>query len=407
MQNQSLAIGPTPTGTFPELMLVFELAGSVEDFFIAVNKVPDLYFLKEYETEFPADDFFAAESDKPVPGRIFVSLANQKALKDLQRLWNIYIQPDEKQYFEKGLAKFKQFFGQLRDVRPYSILDRIRDTGLETYILELKQQGEEWVKFEIEFAYPESSPKREKGLKEVRRLLEAHKGQVLEDSIVDLRAIHYLACIAEAPISAFDDLTENTDIKFLKASQVLYFRPVGQVILPERKIDGELEKYPESDEGEETFGNPVIALLDGMPLSHHPALEGKLMIDDPDNYEATYEIGSRKHGTSMASLILNGDLSDNKNKLVRPIYVRPVMKANKMGSEYFPDDILPIDLFHRAVKRMLVGEGGEAPTAPEVKIINISIGDIFRPYLLEVSSWAKLLDWLSWEYYSQCRKFNR
>ena len=55
--------------------------------------------------------------------------------------------------------------------------------------------------------------------------------------------------------------------------------------------------------------------------------------------------------------------------------------------ECLPDDVLPIDLVHRAVLRMKVGDADNPPVAPAVKIINFSIGDAFRPFLNNMSSW--------------------
>jgi hypothetical protein len=44
---------------------------------------------------------------------------------------------------------------------------------------------------------------------------------------------------------------------------------------------------------------------------------------------------------------------------------------------------------------MFEDEGGESPVAPTVKIINISICDPTRVFFYQLSSCAKLLDWLS------------
>jgi hypothetical protein len=398
LENQTMALGPSPSGTFSEMILVFELAGTIEDFFTAVDRISEMHFLKEYECQFDADEHFTAEGGGPIAGRIFVSMTNQRSLEVLQRLWNIYNLPVEKQRFDTGLAKFRILFDQLRDVRPYSVEDRVRDTGLEEYINELKSLGKERMRFEIEMAYPFSEPKRKKGLRELRRLLEVNDGKLLEGSVVDIRAIGYFACIAEAPMAAFDDLTENTSITFLKASQVMYFRPVGQMVDEGPLPEGVLEELPAEKDEQELFGNPVIALLDGMPLENHEVIKDKLILDDPDNFGENYLATHRRHGTSMASLILNGDLNNQGSKLVRPIYVRPVMKADALGNEYLPDDRLPIDIFHRAVLRMLAGGEGIPPVAPTIKIINLSIADHFRPYIGYMSTWAKLLDWLSWKY---------
>lgn len=102
----------------------------------------------------------------------------------------------------------------------------------------------------------------------------------------------------------------------------------------------------------------------------------------------------------MASLILHGDLDSGESPLTRPIYARPIMRADTGGyqsGESIPDGILPIDLTLRAVRRMFRGENGK-PAAPNAKIINLSIGDSARHFLGKMSAWARLIDWLAWEY---------
>ena len=66
--------------------------------------------------------------------------------------------------------------------------------------------------------------------------------------------------------------------------------------------------------------------------------------------------------------------------------------------ESIPEGILPVDLVHRAVLRMCEGEGGEPPTAPSVRVISLSVCDRSRPFVREISSQARLIDWLAQKY---------
>src|SRR6202008_4337933 len=59
---------------------------------------------------------------------------------------------------------------------------------------------------------------------------------------------------------------------------------------------------------------------------------------------------------------------------------------------------LLVDLVHRAVRRMFEGDGGQNPSAPQVLVVNLSIGDRSRPFDREISTLARLIDWLSWKY---------
>jgi hypothetical protein len=150
-------------------------------------------------------------------------------------------------------------------------------------------------------------------------------------------------------------------------------------------------------------GEPIVALFDGLPLTKHRLLDGRVIVDDPDGFESAYQAKERVHGTAMASLICHGDLNDQEAPLGRPVYVRPIMQPRRgfdgrFTEEAIPEGILPIDLIHRAVRRLYESDGGEGLVAPSVRVINLSVGDRSRPLDRMMSAWARLLDWLSWKY---------
>lgn len=101
----------------------------------------------------------------------------------------------------------------------------------------------------------------------------------------------------------------------------------------------------------------------------------------------------------MASLICNGDLAPDAGGPRIPLYARPVLRPSPQGNvERAPGDTLFVDLVHRALRRIVIGDGDEPPAAPQVRIINLSIGDESRAFSRELSPLARLLDWLSWEH---------
>ena len=55
-------------------------------------------------------------------------------------------------------------------------------------------------------------------------------------------------------------------------------------------------------------------------------------------------------------------------------------------------------MIHRAVKRIKEGDGSEPATGPDVKIINVSLGDAWRPFARVMSPLGRLLDYLSERY---------
>ena len=147
------------------------------------------------------------------------------------------------------------------------------------------------------------------------------------------------------------------------------------------------------------LGPPVAALLDGVPVQRHALLDGRLLIDDPDELDDLSVVARRRHGTAMASLILHGDRHGDEEPLDRQVYVRPVLvPADDGNREEFPKDRLLVDTIYRAVQRMKTGDEAGAASAPSVFLVNLSLGDNRRPFAGPISAWARLLDHLSAKY---------
>ena len=49
-------------------------------------------------------------------------------------------------------------------------------------------------------------------------------------------------------------------------------------------------------------------------------------------------------------------------------------------AETTPPDRLPLDVIYLAVRRLMEGEGAEPASAPTVVVINLSLGDLNRPF---------------------------
>jgi hypothetical protein len=401
--TQRAVLQDNPSGTMPEHVLVLETVGSIKDFMNAVRRIEGLEWMAEQETEFePDEDFFLEEeTEEALGGRLYLILSNQQALHSLLSLWNQYM-VDPQIRFQHGQNKWKSLFNQLRDIRPWDWADRLRDTGVEEFWQERVKLGEERVRFEAELWYRQRREEQQRSERLLRQVVEELEGQVISSAVIS--EILYHGVLAEVPIGKIQNILERVDLRLLKCDQVMFFRPMGQAAIL-FSDDEPVQEGAISDQ-ETPFLQaeiPVVALLDGLPLENHPCLSGRLIVDDPDEWSRDYQARERKHGTAMASLIINGDLENREQPLTRPIYVRPVMKPNPFNfletrAEEMPWDCLPIDLIHRAIKRILDGEGGEGPQAANVKIINFSICDKNRPFNRTISPLARLMDWLAWHY---------
>ncbi|MBS0308894.1 MAG: S8 family peptidase [Proteobacteria bacterium] len=395
-----LQLQQTAPGRDPELVIVFETVGDVKDFFKAVKKVSGLEWLFEAAEEdiSPDEDFYVADDpEKSLSGRLFLVGTNQEALTQVLSLWNRY-QQDTSVTFARGLAPWKHVFEQLKHVRYWSVQDRL-EPDVRQYWRNKIDAGVDPIRFEIEIWHFASAEKNDAARSEVSDLVTALGGRVLSRTVIDDIAYHGM--LVEMPAAAVEQLLADAPPELVMSDRIMFFRPQGQAAVPRADDDSAL--MDQAPVAAAVAGEPVVALLDGLPLQNHPLLAGRLTVEDPDGWEATYPAQERVHGTSMASLIALGDLDAGEAPLARPIYVRPVMRPDPHSpdaprGEATPDDVLLIDLMHRAIRRIFEGDGDEPAAAPTVRIINLSLGDADRPFDRALSPWARLLDWLAFKY---------
>ena len=389
----------------PEEVVVLETVGTVGEFIRAVEKVPGMEWLAEVEAEGipPDDDFFALDKKgeerpgKTLRGRVFMVFTNQAALQQMVSLWERWMSD---RGLPRDLERWKTLFQQLRDVRYWGVQDRLQETGVLEDWQERVEHGQELVPCEIELWRRLNPEQRRTARNRVVDLVEDMAGQVIAEA--DIEEIAYHALLVQLPVVQVRPLWESSesDVALVQCEQIQFFRASGQmsVSLADEFQDRDEEAVPE----EPPAGSPVVALFDGLPLQAHRRLQGRLVVDDPDGFEGDSPAITRRHGTAMASLILHGDLAAGEGPLPRPLYVRPILRPDPRDwinhTEAVPEGTLVVDLIHRAVRRLVEGDGGEAPVAPHVSIINLSIGIRDRPFDQALSPLARLLDWLAWRY---------
>jgi len=401
--TQRAEISKDTIGVSPENVIVLETIGNVDNFLNACNNIEGLEWLSDVdEVDIEPDEDFYDEKNKEklLSGRLFLSMANQCALQTLISLWKRYSDnPDADLGYRRN--SWKNIFKYLYDIRRWSVQDRIKETCFLENLQFRLDHKEEHLPFEIELWYRRSQTSREFAERQLRVIVEAEGGTVRNISAIE--EIRYHALLVDVPASTARNILSNLeDIKLIKCEQVMFFRPVGQSV--SFSTNAESQPVPLiKDDYLPYMTDPVIALFDGYPLVKHVGLEERLLIDDPMGWGNYYSAADCKHGTSMASLILNDDINSVGSSLKRPLYVRPIMKPRLNvlkgeTEEYIPDDVLLTDLIHICVRRLFEGDNGEAPVAPTIRIINLSIADPARPFIRYLSSTARLLDWLSYKY---------
>lgn len=402
---KNIIVQQSSIGINPEYALVFEVIGKVDDFYKAVNKVDGLEWIfdQAVDTIEPNEDFYSKNEDgtaseESLDGRVYCVMSNLTAINELLSMWRKYSNGEDK-VFPRGTAPLKQVFQLLKNIRLWNAQDRIYETrAMEYWKEELEFNGQEEVFFEVELFCRSDTTKRNQAISEVSSAIFDLGGRVLKTCFIG--EISYLSLLVSLPKNQIEDLVNNYENVYLvNIDGIMFFRPSCQSIFAN---DDSSIAFEEEIVSNVVLPEPIIAILDGMPMQNHRLLKDYIIVDDPDEFEKSYQVRDRKHGTSMASFVIHGDLNSGSPSLKRKVYCRPIMKPitdfNGNSIERFPEDVMIVDLIHSAVKRIKEGENGESPVAPLVKVINLSIGDEYRQFAQTLSPLARLLDWLSYKY---------
>jgi len=408
MERQRIVLQDNAFGLLPEQVLVIETIGPVQNFINVVQRIDGLEWLGEIDLEdIPPEHGFEDEQDpeKPLKGHLFLIMTDQSALQQMLGLFTSW-KRDSEVRFPRGLAPLKQAFTHLHTIRPWDAKDRIRDTGIiEDWQIRISH-GQDVVPFEAELWFRADSNRQQQSQFYLGSVIDSLGGEIVKQCIIP--QISYHGVLGKIPSGDLPELLSEMEslqnFRLLKCEDIMHIRPIGQCGIRLGDDLSDAVGLAEEGEGEPPFleGDPLVALLDGLPLAGHRLLSGRIVVDDPDDYERNYQAKERLHGTVMASLICHGDLNSGDRPLTRPLYARPIMQPKRgfdgRFCEAIPDTVLPVDLVHRAVRRLYESEGGEPPAAPSVRVINLSVCDRYRPFDRSMSSWARLLDWLSWKY---------
>lgn len=405
-EQKALKLQQSPTGINPEFALVFEIIGSVDNFYTAVKNTDGLEWIFDSEVEpfNPDDDFYQVDKDSgervddSLNGKLYCVMSNQQAMAQLLSLWQRH-QNGESNVFKRGFAGLRDIFTHIKDIRKWDARDRITETHALDYWREsLEFDGDSPVPFEIELFFRSDEAKRRNAVEAIRHEIQSLGGRIIQECVIG--EIFYHGMLVELPRVSIEGLVNRyEEIELSQVDDIMFFRPVCQSVFVSA-TDSEI--YTSAEEAPLPAGDAVVAVFDGMPMQNHRLLRGRVIVDDPDDYASGYESKYRVHGTSMVSLAIYGDIKRNETPISSPVYVRPILRPKQNGfdkiTECVPDDSMFIDVLHRAVKRMMDGDGQESATAPNTKVINLSIGDPVRQLATTMSPIARLLDFLAYKY---------
>lgn len=363
-----------PSALAPERLLVFEVRGSIQTFVNATRKVPGLELIDE-------EELTGDEQDK-APA-VYLLVPDAQALNNILSLWHRWTQHEN---LGHGFTPWRDMFATLRDIRPWGPQDRVQAEDQKIIAEEIASKADdERIRLEIELVFRSTEVRANETEVELSSAISAARGRVL--SRCRITDIGYHAILAELTVATARSIIERSQTSIAGLDPVMHIRP--QSIATTIEVSDAEDTVPA--EPLVVDRPPILALLDGVPVAQHPLLAGALVVEDKFGLEPLTQVANRYHGTSMASLIMHGDLNKKEQRLGRRIHLVPVLGPN----DEFPDDRLVVDLIYQAVLAMR--DGGE-PSAPEVVIVNISLGSSRKPFHGRMSAWAKLIDRLSYRF---------
>ncbi|MFN3077487.1 MAG: S8 family peptidase [Alphaproteobacteria bacterium] len=364
-----------PESLAPERLLVFEVRGSIKDFAAAIAKAGGLELIDE--EELAADD----EDEKPV---VYLMVPDVRALNELVSLWRRW----QNGKLVRGETPWGKVFERLRDLRPWGPMDRVRPVDGNFLLKEIDDRSDDdFVVLEVELVFRKDDHVADTCESEVRKAITLRNGRVISRS--RLPDIAYHALLIELPVRYVREIIEHSIAGIAGLDPVMYVRP--QAVATTLELSDPTEVRP--SEPVEPKGKPILAILDGVPVVGHPLLRRHVIVDDLFELESGTPVTDRRHGTGMASVLIHGDRNRPglEPVLPRKIHIVPVMGEG----ERFPPDRLIVDMIYRAVLTM---RSGVEPTAPGVTIVNLSLGNLRRPFHGQMSAWARLLDRLAYQF---------
>jgi hypothetical protein len=384
-----------PSGIAPDRALVYETCGAIQDFARAARNV-GLELISEEELDalddIP-DGFTPPGSTRPMR-TLYTTMPTLASANNLLGLWAAYQRGESP---ETGFTPWWHLFDLLLDIRTWGPNDRFPKHAREIVSQRLPDHDEDEVQLELEIWPSKHRPRRTQWRDEAIARVQALGGRIIDRSNLDEGSFIYDALLiglrAGEVRALIDDLFAPASLAKVKGVQLILPQTVCQAFPYDVEHNADFDHAPEPFDPDAPIR---AACFDTVPVAAHPALDGGVVIEDVHDLVPLTPVGGRSHATSMASLILRGDLEHDGAPLkdTRLVSV-PVMIDSTDGRAFSPPNRLFVDVIHTALARLFVGEDA---VAPDVFVVNLSIGVPEMRFAGCVSALARLLDWWSSEY---------
>jgi hypothetical protein len=389
-ENPDFLLRQDPAGIAPERALVFEAILPIQNFQKAAAKIGfELLIEDRIDDDYEIPEELIDDNVENAQPTLYATMPSDADLRKLLQMWRAY-QRGEKA--ERGLAPWWNLFGMLADIRVWGPQDRLTPEARSELSYRLSEDDNAPIRLELEIWPTANADQRARWLVDTRARVESFGGRIVDARSISETGFIYEAVLVEMPSLSVREMLENpfapNGLASIEGLQFVLPQTVGQS-LPDLT----------DDEPQLSFGDlrpfdvdaPIKAvLLDGTPIAGHPALDGGVVIEDVHDIVRLSQVAHRRHATSMASLMLRGDLlSDGAPIPNGRVLAIPVL-VDQERDAVSPNDRLFVDIVHVALARAFLGENA---LAPDAYLVNFSIGIKGAHFAGRISSLARLLDW--------------
>lgn len=388
--NPEFVLRDDPSGIAPERALVFITAGSVQNFARAAEAVGLEVFAEtklEELAQFP-DGFVPAGDDHDLPRTLYATMPTLEFFRRILTLWRSHQQGDEPPW---GAGPWWAVFDLLLELRPWGPEDRLTEHARSVIEDRLPFDENTEVLIELEIWPTANVELRTSWTRETEQRIAALNGRVVDRSSISEAGFVYEAILAGLPVSAVRSMLHNPSslegLATLEGIQFILPQMIGQAA-PGDAEGGTVDHVTQGDFEPEA---PIrAALLDGVPVAAHTALNGGVVIEDIHDLVRFSLVDQRYHATAMASLILRGDLETDAMALQDTRLVSVPLLIDTENGANSPTNRLFVDLVYVALARLITGE---EPLAVDIFVVNFSIGMPDMRFSGRISTLARLLDW--------------
>ena len=389
-EDPDVVLRRDPGGIAPERALVFVTAVPISNF-VRVARLVGLEVLAELDLDedYALDEDLIVEHREMASPTLYATMPTRESFERLLGVWRSYQRGERP---EEGYAPWMRLFEMLDDLRAWGPQDRFSAEARAELEVRLAEDEAAEVRLELEVWPTRSRQRRERWRGEAERRVAALGGWVLTRSSIEEEGFIYEALLVGlgggsvrelmADPGATGGLATLDGLQFVLPQVVAQSLPNQSEPLDAPGLDGVAGFDAET---------PLRAvLLDGTPVAGHRSLDGGVVIEDVHDLVGRSVVAQRRHATSMASLILRGDLAADRVPVQDSRLLCIPVLVDAEGDASSPEDRLFVDVVHVALARALAGA---EPLAPDAFVVNFSVGIRRSNFAGRISSLARLLDW--------------